>query len=362
MSINLELINNIGVVMYARNHHQQTREWMTEEEFAAEFVRLTDKGSVNTWTNEMKELYLDDFLNLQHELDRRAQITAKNINQFTSIIDDFNPQNIHRRTYSFQANESIDIFQVMADTFEKQRNRILNMEKTFGNRFFNEDEFENAHRVLHNQFNEAFKSIAEIVRSAAVTFGFDAQQAEDDILAIGARMLYHLSSGNGTSELMGFLRSDPAVVSDFDDLLSLTRRMEPGSVNDNPFADIMFGFNPSRTRNSEFKGENGTSIFQAMADRLQSMLIAENMNQNIQEQFNDAFRNIAEIMKRSARGFGIDTQSIGNDMLAISAMIFEHVSSGNNTNDIASFLEENAGTSLSFSELLSLSRGLNPNA
>ncbi|MCL2577764.1 MAG: hypothetical protein FWE27_06920 [Defluviitaleaceae bacterium] len=221
MGINFDLINSMGGNrgawhVYASRHHISTKEtpW-TDEEFEAGRERYGNYY----WGEANREFYAEDYLNWHKESARRCLERAMNDNQFSFVIQDFDPNNVigGRREFSHQSN----VFQVLANTFESQMKSISSLRDAFGGRFLGEADLEVRLNVIHEQFNEAFRSVAELVRIYASQFVKDAQRVADDILTVGQLIRNHISSGNSADSIEAMVRNNKKTVMSFDEMNDL---------------------------------------------------------------------------------------------------------------------------------------------
>ncbi|MCL2577765.1 MAG: hypothetical protein FWE27_06925 [Defluviitaleaceae bacterium] len=221
MGINFDLLNALGNCqgawrIYASRHHISTREttW-ADEEFEAGRTRY---GNLD-WAEANRELYAEDYLNWHKEATRRAVESSMNDNQFSFITRDFDPNNVigGRRDFNHQEN----IFQALANTFESQMKSINSLRDAFGGRFLGEADLEVRLNVIHEQFNEAFRSVADLVRIYASQFVSDAQRVANDILAVGELIRNHISSGNSADSIEAMLRNNKKTVMSYDEMNDL---------------------------------------------------------------------------------------------------------------------------------------------
>jgi len=222
MGINFDLINAMGNSrgswsVYAARHHVSTREtpW-TDEEFNAGRSKF---GSA-TWSNtgDNRKLHAEEYLNWHHESVRRAVERAMKDNQFNFVVRDFDPRIVNeRREFSHQSN----IFQTLANTFEKGKVGLDTLNKAFGGRFIGEADLEVRLGVLHEQFNAAFRSVADLFLEFAPSLGLDAQRVANDVLTFGELIRYHISSGQPASTMETMLRNNTKTSMSFDELNNL---------------------------------------------------------------------------------------------------------------------------------------------
>jgi len=193
-----------GAEHFAAFHHVSTKENWTEEEFQA----ASRKFSSNS---EARDTYLEDFLNFSHERSRRAFENSRNTNQFTFTIQSFNPNIVigGGNTPQVRGYDS-SIFQTLATTLADQKAGLNTLNEAFGGRFMTEEDFEMRLHVLHQQFNEAINSLADIFASFADNLGLNASQTRSNVLQIGDIIRDHIWAGGSADDIRGTLNSNGA--------------------------------------------------------------------------------------------------------------------------------------------------------
>ena len=195
---------------FAINHHVSTRDSWVEEEYQA----LSRKFARSA---EARDLYLSDYLDFRKEATRRAIENSRNSNQFTFVVQHFNP-NIHiagGNTPRTQGHDT-DIFQSMARILEDQKGGLVSFRENFGGRFISEEDFEVRLTVLQYQFNEAIASVNDIFRGfindlGAHRVGISASEAEAAILRAGDLIMNHIWSGGSADDVNEILANSDVV-------------------------------------------------------------------------------------------------------------------------------------------------------
>ncbi|MCL2356209.1 MAG: hypothetical protein FWC70_03470 [Defluviitaleaceae bacterium] len=242
MSINFALLNATNALHYAARHHVCTRAtaW-TDAEF--DQGRSTFAGWMHRDDNS--ESFIEDALNWQKESIRRGVLNGMNggtaSNHFAFAVRDFNQNADVGELRMFNRETDVpeigvmrevvitgreftqenNIFHVLGDTFYTQRRQVVGLNNAFQGRFISEEQFEIRMNILHDQFNEAFRVVADIFRDFAQSQGLDAQQVESDILSIGAQIRYHISTGGSSDTIEEMLRNNNRTVMSFDELNSM---------------------------------------------------------------------------------------------------------------------------------------------
>jgi len=216
MSINFGLLNDVGWQSYAMRYHTSTREtpW-TDEEFDAGRARYGNRS----WAEANREQYAEDFLNWRKESFRRALERSMNDNQFAFITRDFNPSNLigGRREFTHQSN----VFQALANTFENKIRGLEALGNDFGGRFISDEDMEIRLAVIHELFDQAFRSVADIVREFAPNF------VANDVLIVGELIKNHIRSGESADTVADMLRNNNQTIMDFDEIIALSLRISP---------------------------------------------------------------------------------------------------------------------------------------
>ncbi|MCL2356208.1 MAG: hypothetical protein FWC70_03465 [Defluviitaleaceae bacterium] len=239
MSINFALLNATNALHYAGRHHVCTRTtaW-TDAEF--DQGRSTFAGWMHREDNS--ESFIEEALNWEKERTRRSVLNGINggitggVNQFAFAVRDFDPnadvgelRTGSGEMYRFREviitgrefSQENNIFSVLGNEFYTQRRNIIGLNNAFHGRFISEEEFETRMNILHYQFNEAFRVVADSFRDFAQAQGLNAQQVELDIISIGEQIRYHISTGGSSDTIEEMLRNNNRTVMSFDELNSM---------------------------------------------------------------------------------------------------------------------------------------------
>jgi len=201
------LVDTVGggnVAYFASRHHVSTKESWTDDELNAASRRFSNDV-------EARDIYLEDFLNYRHELTRRGIKQSKNSNQFTFAIQSFNPNIVigggnTPQVRGYDAN----IFQTIANIFENQKIGLNSLNESFGGRFISEEDFQIRLHILHQQFDEAINSLADIFANFASELGLNASQARSNMLQIGNIIKDHIWSGGSVENIRETLHQNGA--------------------------------------------------------------------------------------------------------------------------------------------------------
>jgi len=199
-----------GAIHYAVMHHTPTKTSWTDEEFDTALRKFENWASheAGIWKNN-----LDEFLDFRKESFRRGLEHARKSNQFNFVINDFNPHFIGDG--SIQTNShNRNVFQDLAGILEQQKAGIHSLHENFNGRFMSEEDFELRLMILHQQFNEAIQSIADIFRgyinhlnNSGRQTALSANQAEAIILQVGDMVRDHIWSGGSADDVNGIINS-----------------------------------------------------------------------------------------------------------------------------------------------------------
>jgi hypothetical protein len=200
MAINFELMNNVGKRHYMQNYHVSTRKNWTHEEFQAESRRF----AINV---DDRQTYLEDYMNYRQERLRRALEASRDSNQFSIMLDNFSPHVVigGGNAPRIHGHDS-GIFQSLAEMLESQRAGLHTLHSSLS-RFVTDEDFELRLSVLHEQFNQAFKDVANIFRNFAAQLGMDTEGIHSDVLIIGDLIRDHVWSGGSADTIEEMLES-----------------------------------------------------------------------------------------------------------------------------------------------------------